>query len=389
MKDRVLLKGEKVSTGIGIGRLFFIDRDFAQIPHLSLADRPETVESEKKRFLDAVGMCSRELAKVIEELDVTSEIKSILEAHRMMITDQSFIENVVTVIEEKMINAEWAVLTVIQNMVNSLVSSNSNYYLKAKAADLNVIRDKIISGLISGSASESFAKSLPVEDFILAAANISVSELNYLSKNPGFKGMILEAPGGVSHLTVVIRALEVPAVLGIDNLVGELDYGDMIIVDGGNGEVVLRPSEKEIIEAGKKKKRLEKYLAKFMTDALEPSVSKDGRVLKVGGNIDQSGEVELVKKNGGEFIGLFRTELMFLDRTDLPSEEEHFRIYYETLHRALPLRTTIRIFDFGEDKAGKIAYKGSMGMRGIRLCRTRPDIFLPQIRALIRAAALG
>ena len=127
MKDRVLLKGEKVSTGIGIGRLFFIDRDFAQIPHLSLADRPGTVEAEKKRFLDAVGMCSRELAKVIEELDVTSEIKSILEAHRMMITDQSFVENVLTTIEEKMINPEWAVLTVIQNMVNSLVSSNSNY----------------------------------------------------------------------------------------------------------------------------------------------------------------------------------------------------------------------------------------------------------------------
>lgn len=389
MKDRVLLKGEKVSTGIGIGRLFFIDRDFAQIPHLSLADRPGTVEAEKKRFLDAVGMCSRELAKVIEELDVTSEIKSILEAHRMMITDQSFVDNVITTIEEKMINPEWAVLTVIQNMVNSLVSSNSNYYLKAKAADLNVIRDKIISSLISGSASEPFAKALPEEDFILAASNISVSELNYLSKRPGFKGMVLEAPGGVSHLTVVIRALEVPAVLGIDNLIGELDYGDMIIVDGGNGEVVLRPSEKEIVEAGKKKKRLEKYFAKFMTDTLEPSVSKDGRVLKVGGNIDQSGEVELVKKNGGEFIGLFRTELMFLDRIDLPSEEEHFRIYYETLHRALPLRTTIRIFDFGEDKAGKIAYKGSMGMRGIRLCRTRPDIFLPQIRALIRVAALG
>ena len=389
MKDRVLLKGEKVSTGIGVGRLFFIDRNFARIPHLSLADRPETVVSEKERFLEAVDMCSKELAKVIDELDVSSEIKSILEAHRMMITDQFFIENVIAVIQEKMINSEWAVLTVIQNMVNSLVSSNSSYYLKAKAADLNVIRDKIISSLISGSASETFAKSLPSEDFILAASNISVSELNYLSKNPGFKGMVLEAPGGVSHLTVVIRALEVPAVLGIDNLVGELDFGDMIIVDGGNGEVVLRPSEKEIIEAGKKKRRFEKYFAKFMTGVLEPSVSKDGRILKVGGNIDQSGEIELVKKNGGEFIGLFRTELMFLDRTDLPSEEDHFNIYYETLHRALPLRTTIRTFDFGEDKAGKIAYKGSMGMRGIRLCRTRPDIFLPQIRALIRAAVLG
>ncbi|HNW82708.1 MAG TPA: phosphoenolpyruvate--protein phosphotransferase [bacterium] len=389
MKERILLKGEKVSIGIGVGRLFFIDRDFAKIPHLSLQDKKEIIDAEVDRFLSAVDMCSRELEKVIDELDVESEIKSILEAHMMMITDETFIKSITDTIEKKKINSEWAVISVIQPMVNHLVASDSSYYLKAKAADLNVIRDKIISSLISGSVSATFTKNLPEEDFILGASNISVSELNYLSKNENFKGIVLEAPGGVSHLTVVIRALEIPAVLGIPDLVKELDFRDIIIVDGGNGEVVLRPSEKEITEAKKKRKRLEKYFAKFMSDASEPSVSKDGRVLKVGGNIDQTGEIEFVKKNGGEFIGLFRTELMFLDRSDIPSEEEHYQIYYQTLHRALPLRATIRIFDFGEDKNGRIASKGFMGMRGIRLCKTRPDVFIPQIRGLVRAAGLG
>lgn len=386
MKERVLLKGEKVSSGIGIGRLFFIDRKFVSIPHISLTGGKEEVDAEILRLKEALLSSEQELVKILELEDTASEIASILEAHRMMITDQILSDMAVKTINEKKINAEWAVLDVFQKLEEMLSENSSNYYTKAKIADLEIVRDKIIYHL-TGVSSQ--VKEIPDEDFIICSGTLTVSELNMFSKNPNVKGIVLESPGGVSHLTVVLRSLEIPAVMGVSSLLSQIDFGDIIIVNGVQGEVVLRPSRPEIKDAIRKRKRFEKYFARFLENVETPSISKDGRVLKVGGNIDQPGEVEFVKKYGGEFIGLFRTELMFPEQNVIPTEERHYEVYSHALHLADPLRVTIRIFDFGEDKEGAIIHKGFMGMRGIRLCRRRPDVFIPQVRGLIRAAELG
>ena len=389
MNQRKVLSGEKVTGGIGIGRLYYIDRDFVSIPHLSLDDKKDLLENEVKRFLDAVSFLENELSKFQQDQKIDAETRSILEAHRMMLTDPILSQYVQKEIREHRINAEWAVLNVFQRLADMLSGSGNNYYIKAKVADLDIVRDKLVSELLGEKEDTSFADALPEEDFVICSSTLTVSELNILSKNPFVKGIVLEAPGGVSHLTVVLRVLEIPSVMGIPSLISELDFGDIIIVDGVKGEVILRPERQEVKEYIRKKHKFEQYFARFLQDVEKPANSKDGFKMGVGGNIDQAGEVDLVKKYGGEFIGLFRTELMFLDRKDIPTEEEHAELYYQTLHQALPMRATIRILDFGEDKEGNIIHKGFMGMRGIRLCKERPDVFIPQIRGLIRAAELG
>lgn len=387
MKERILLKGEKVSSGIGIGRMFFIDRKFVSIPHISLAAGKEETAFEIKRLEEAVKSSEAELMKIISQDETAGETLSILEVHRMMLADPTVSGMVIKTISQKKINAEWAVIDVFRKLEEILSQNSSNYYTKAKIADLEAVRDKIISQLMGDVISQE--KDLPKEDFIVCSHNITVSELNMLSKNPYVKGIVLESPGGVSHLTVVLRSLEIPAVMSVPSLISQLDYGDIVIVNGVEGEVVLRPSRAEIRETIGKRKKFEKYFARFLEGVETPSVSKDGRILKIGGNIDQPGEVEFVKKYGGEFIGLFRTELMFPERHVIPTEERHYEVYSHVLHLAYPMRATIRTFDFGEDKEGAIIHKGFMGMRGIRLCKRRPDVFIPQLRGLIRAAELG
>ena len=385
MRERLELQGEKVCGGIGAGKLFFIDRKYSQIPHLNLAE--EEIPNEISRFITAVENAGKELENILSQKNIESETASILEAHKMMLTDPTLSEMVKNMIRESLINAEWAVLGVFDKLISVLNQNNTDYYVKAKIADWEVIRDKLISELTGGT--HSVLNRLPKNDFIVCAKNLTVDELHVLSKNRNVKGIVLESPGGVSHLTMVLRSLEIPAVMGVPNLIHLLDYGDMLVVNGFKGTVVLRPTYDEIRTAFRKAEEFKSYFARFLEDISTPSVSRDNRILKVGGNIDQSGEVDFVKRYGGEFIGLFRTELMFSKDNEIPSEDTHYDVYYQVLHQALPLRATIRIFDFGEDKSGAIVTKGFMGMRGIRLCKERPDVFIPQLRGLIRAAKLG
>ena len=389
MKRRRILKGENISSGIGIGKLLYVDKKFSSIPHYSLQEGEDFIKEEVARFKDAIEACSLELKRVQSQKKLQQEALSILEVHRMMITDPVLCEKVIGEIEKNSINAEWAVLNVFDYLVQFLSSSGTDYYIKAKIADMNVVRDKILSQLLGEDDVPTQIAAPPKENFILCAESLTVSDLNLIAQNPFLKGIVLEIPGGVSHLAVVLRTLEVPAVMGVPKLISELDYGDEIIVDGLNGEVILRPEKEEVEKAEEKDTLYKEYFSRFLEKVEEPSISKDGITLKVGGNIEHPYEVDTVKKYGGEFVGLFRTELLFLDREDIPSEDEHYEIYYETLHRLMPLRCTVRIFDFGGDKEGNIIRKGSMGMRGIRFCKTYPDLFLPQIRALIRAAELG
>ena len=386
MGGRVILHGERICGGIGIGRLFFIDRNFSKIPHLERTSGQLLLEIERLRR--ALDDAEADLKTIIAQNDLDHESASILEAQRMMIADPTVFDMICKMILDRKINAEWAVLNVVDQLISIFKSNGVDYYVKAKIADCEAIRDKII-GKLTGNGTGAVFDELPHEDFIVCAKNLTLDELFTFSKNPFVKGVALEAPGGVSHISIVLRTLNIPAVIGIPDLIKILDYGDSLIVNGFQGELILRPTKSEIAEARRTADNFKNYFSKLLADVDEPSVSSDGRVLSVGGNIEQVGEVDFVKKYGGEFIGLFRTELMFSKQYEIPDENTHYDVYYQVLHRTLPNRATIRIFDFGEDKSGAIVTKGSLGIRGIRLCKQRPDVFMPQIRGLIRAAKLG
>ncbi len=388
-RNMTRLSGEKIVEGIGLGKIFFIDKDFALIPHLTLRGGQKAREKERRRFMSAVKKCEKELVAIMEERELPKEALSILEAHRMMLVDPTLTGGIGDAIIEKGINAEWAVLSVFEEMAERLAGSGADYYLKAKAADLEVIKDKLLISLLGGAGHASYIKDLPEEDFILCAHSLTLSDLSSLAKNKHIRGIALEVPGGVSHLTIVLRSIGLPAVLGLDGLLTEVPGCEEIVVDGLSGEAVVCPTMTQKIAYIQKKKVYDEYFERFLTDVGDPAISQDGARMHIGANIEGEEEVELSKRYGAEFIGLFRTELMFLEKEEVPTEEDHYAIYYEMLHRAHPMEVTIRVFDFGGDKEGRIHATGAMGLRGIRFCFLYPDVFLPQVRGLIRAASMG
>ena len=210
----------------------------------------EEIPNEISRFQSAVTASERELETILSQKNIGTETASILEAHKMMLTDPTLSEMVGNMIKESRINAEWAVLGVFDRLISVLDQNTTDYYVKAKIADWEVIRDKLVSELTGGT--HSVLNRLPDEDFIVTAKNLTVDELHVLSKNRHVKGIVLESPGGVSHLTMVLRSLEIPAVMGVPDLIHLLDYGDMLIVNGFHGRVVLRPTADEINNALRK-----------------------------------------------------------------------------------------------------------------------------------------
>ncbi len=387
-KARKLIKGEKIVEGIGVGKVFFIDKEFSLIPHLMLRGGKMVREREKKRFLQSVKASEKEIISIMENRNLPKDAITILEAHRMMLVDPVLADTISGLIQKEGINAEWAVLRVFEDLTGRL-SSGGDYYTRAKIADLEVIKDKLLLSLLGESGRSSYIKTLPEEDFILCAHSLTIADLSSVAKNPYIRGIALESPGGVSHLTVVLRSIGLPAVLSANGLLDEAAGSSEIIVDGVRGEVILSPGPTERSIYIQRKEIFDEYFERFLDGVETPAVSQDGHEMSIGGNIEEADEVELVKRYGGEFIGLFRTELMFLEREDRPTEDDHYDIYYEVLHRVLPMEATIRVFDFGHDKQGMIASTGAMGMRGIRFCLSHPDIFIPQLRALIRASTLG
>ncbi len=387
--ERTFLSGEKIVAGIGIGKLFFIDNDSSLIPHLNLFGGFDAVKEEIARLENAVLITEKAILNIIEQKLMPQEALDILEVHRMMLTDPTLLDKIKKYIEVYQINAEWALIKVVDEVIAFFNRSGTDYYIQAKITDIEVIKGKLLNSLMGNEDFSSYLTKLPDGDFVVCAQTLTVTELASIAKNSNIKGVVLETPGGVSHITVVLRSLGIPAVMGVKALVEKVSSGGEVVVDGVRGEVIINPDENEKSIYYDRKRIYDDYFTRFLEDAHHPSVSKDGIKLSLGANIELPGEVEQVRKFGGENIGLFRTEMMFLESETIPNEETHYAIYYELLHRAAPMPVTIRVFDFGGDKEGKVITSGSMGLRGIRFCFENEAVFKPQLRALIRAASLG
>ncbi len=393
-KNRLVLQGEKVVEGIGIGVMYYVDRE-RTIPRTYLHNVRKREEEEFQRYLQATESAARHIQKAMEQDGISAETVSLLEAHRMMVTDSTIADQVLADIREHSINAEWAVLNVIEKISSILrgVDDRNDYYSRAKINDLQTVQEAIIDSLMDQNHDSLFAHIPEDKPVIICARSLTVGDLNELQQYKQVKGIALEIPGGVSHVTIVLRTLEIPAVLDLPNLVQELDYGDykdMIIVNGLKGEVILRPTAEELEQADKERKDYALYFSRFLEGIDEPAISKDGYEMKIGGNIELPEDIPHVFSYGGDHIGLFRTEILYLEKKTVPDEDEQYQLYYQVLHSSLPHSVTVRIFDFGGDKEGHILHSGGvMGMRGIRFLPNASHIFDPQIRALIRVAGLG
>ncbi|OPJ57560.1 phosphoenolpyruvate-protein phosphotransferase [Clostridium oryzae] len=380
-------KGIAASSGYAIGRVFLKVNEQIVIAKKTEIDK----EEEKRRLEEAIEKSRQQLLEIKER--TASEIgegeAEVFESHLMILDDPEFIGAAMQNIESEQLNAEIAVNTVM-DMYLDMFSDMEDEYMRERAADLRDVKDRLLRNL-TGSI---YASLDNLEDnTVVVAHDLTPSDTAQLDKNKVI-GFLTDIGGRTSHSAIMARTLEIPAVVGIEDITLSVKTGDIVIVDGVAGKVIINPDKETIKIYEKKKLELQKEKLELKKLANTKTVTKAGKEVIVAGNIGAPQDVHKVIENGGEGIGLFRTEFLYMDRGELPSEEEQYEAYKYVAEKMEGKPVVIRTLDIGGDK--KLSYlplqvemNPFLGYRAIRLCLDRQDIFKTQLRAILRASAHG
>lgn len=387
-----ILHGVPASAGIAIGQAVVIDtRKIERYPKLRISE--DRVEDELKRFDDSVVLSQKQIIEAIRALESHNVIKEhslILETHLLMLKDPALLERVKKLISEEYINAEWALKIALQEIEQDFESIGDEY-IKSRVADTTFVGERLLRNLIGKKTASGFQL---VENSIIVAHDLSPADTAMLNKNMVI-GFATDAGGLTSHTAIIAHSLEMPAVVGLESASSLVSPGDMIIIDGISGVVIVNPSESQIHEY---QNRARSYLSlelKLKEKAKEPAITKDGKYIKVKGNLEFKEEVKTVLDHGAEGIGLYRTEFLYLNRKEIPTEEDHFEAYKTVVETVSPFSTVIRTLDLGGDKfystLSRLINERNpvMGLRAIRLCLKEIEIFKTQLRGILRASHYG
>jgi phosphotransferase system enzyme I (PtsI) len=383
MPKEKILRGIAASKGIAHGRVFVYETRHLQvfqtpIPSVYLKD-------EIERFERAITQTKKELIEIKERInqEIGEDFGQFLDAQVMMLTDKEIVDAVKKRIVDEKKNAEWAYNQVIENYAHKLAESKDQYF-KERVADIWDVGNRVLRnllGLIHASVVDAPAGT------ILVAHDISPSEATLINPK-NVLGIATEIGGRTSHTAITARALEIPAVLGIEGLLTKVGHGDELLIDGDRGVVIVNPSSSrthEFAAAKKKDIEMEKALSPYCE--LKPE-TRDGRYVDISANIEFYAEANQAKKYGAAGIGLFRTEFLYLTRRGNPTEDEQFRVYQALARSMKPKPVIIRTFDLGGDKifAGYHEPNPFLGWRAIRVCLEETEFFKIQLRAILRAS---
>ncbi len=382
------MRGTGASSGIGIGKAVVVRDEKPEVVQVSISDK----DKEVKRFEDVLAKITEATMEMAASLanKVGGKEAEILNGHVLLLSDPMLSEEIKQKIQNESVNAEFAV-DGVYDMYAGMFASMDDELMQQRATDMKDLKVRILKGLL-GMADVDVAR-LP-EGSILVAEDLTPSMTAGLNPQT-VCGIVTELGGRTSHSAILSRALEIPAVVAISGLLDNIHDGDTVCFDGDKGEVVINPDAYTLAEYEKKKeayllekKELENYKGK-------PSVTKDGRKVEIVANIGKPEDAQRALEYDAEGVGLFRTEFLFMDRDNAPTEEEQFEAYKKvaTLMKDKPV--IIRTLDIGGDK--EIPYLGIeqdenpfLGYRAIRLCLDRKeDLYRPQLRALLRASAFG
>lgn len=382
-----MYKGIGASAGIGIGKVVVIKEQSLDYKKGTITD----AEAEKKRLSEAIEVFIDKTAKMVEAMKVTAgeQESEILEGHILMIQDPAIKEQIDAKIDDEKINAEAAVEEAC-DFFAQIFAMAEDELTQQRASDLGDIKTRLIKILLG--IEEVDISAVP-EGTVLVAEDLTPSMTAGI--NPAnVEGVLTEIGGKTSHSAIICRSMEIPAVLSVENIVSIVKDGDVVVLDGATGEAYVNP-EDSVLEDYKAKKAayLEEKaaLSKFIGQA---SQTADGHVVELVANIGGPDEAAKVVECDGEGVGLFRTEFLFMDRDSVPTEEEQFKAYKTVAETLEGKPVIIRTLDIGGDKA--LPYLGLeteenpfLGFRAVRFCLKRPDIYRPQLRALLRASAFG
>jgi len=378
------LTGIPASPGVAIGRVFPVDRRRARVPRYHV--QPEQVESEVAR-LDAAVKASVDQLRQIRQSLGEGEQSAILEAHGLMADDPTLLEGARLLIREELLNAEWAMRRMVRDISEKM---GSDGYLGERRADLDEVGDRIVHNLMG---EQPVSTVVPGDEAVIVAYDLQTADAAVLLSSGKVKGLVTDFGSKTSHTAILARALEIPCVMGAGQASEIARAGDLIALDGNTGEVLVSPDHDEVLRFETARAEAKFREASLLEERDLPAITLDGRRVFLHANIEFPEEVPSVLAHGGEGVGLYRTEFLYLNREGLPSEEEHYKAYASILTQMAPRPVTIRTLDLGGDKL-PIGHRShepnpALGLRAIRFTLKHPQLFRTQIRALLRSSVHG
>jgi phosphotransferase system enzyme I (PtsI) len=384
----IVLKGISASPGICIGKAYLVDREGVDVVD-RYAISEKNVKHEVKRFKSAVQNAKQDLRAIIENSPAELQKANILETHVVLLNDKLLYGRTIEAIEKERVNAEWALKTVV-NQIKAVFQEMPDPYLKERVSDIIHVSNLVMHNLMGAEAQSIGTIGKRV---ILVARDLSAADTSQINLER-IKGFITDLGGKTSHTGIIARSLEIPAVVGLEQATRMVANDDLVIVDGTTGAVIVHPSEQTLMEYAERQASYERYRAVITRDSHLEARTLDGHHIDVVANIELPEEVVAVLNYGGDGIGLYRTEFQYLNRTSFPSENELFENYKDVIEVMAPRPVTFRTLDINGDKAmaidtGFAEDNPALGLRAIRYCLKRPAVFKTQLRAILRAAALG
>ncbi len=382
-----IIKGIAASDGVAIAKAYLLvepDLSYSQ----ETTDQPE---QEIQKFNDALKNSKIELTKIRNnaEEQLGADKAAIFDAHLLVLDDPEMINPIEEKIKNDKASAPHALTEVSQNFI-TIFESMDNEYMKERAADIRDVSKRVLAHLLGVELPN---PSIIDESVVIVGHDLTPSDTAQLNKQY-IQGFVTNIGGRTSHSAIMSRSLEIPAVVGTKSITDSVEQGDMVIIDGLTGDVIIDPTEDELKAYQHKRESFfaDREALKQLRD--EPSKTKDGQHVELAANIGTPNDLPGVKDNGAEGIGLYRTEFLYMGRDTMPSEDEQFEAYKKVLQEMNGKRVVVRTLDIGGDK--ELPYLNLpkemnpfLGYRAIRLCLDQPEIFRPQLRALLRASTYG
>lgn len=382
------LKGIAASDGIAVAPAYLLVEPDLSFSKTSVSD----VDAEVARFKKVVEESTKELEKVRDKAkeSLGPEEAQVFDAHLLFLSDPEFTGAIETEIKDQKINAEAALDETAQKFITIFEGMTDNAYMQERAADVRDVSKRLMAHLLGKKLPDPAAID---HEVVVVAYDLTPSDTAQLNKKY-VKGFVTDVGGRTAHSAIMARSLEIPAVVGTETITKDVKDGDMLIADGLDGDAIINPTDAQIEEYTKKGEAFAKQKEEWKKLKNEPSVTANGKKFIIAANIGTPNDMKGVKENGAEAIGLYRTEFLYMDSKDFPSEEAQFDAYKKVIEDMDGKKTIIRTCDIGGDK--HLDYwdlpeemNPFLGVRAIRLSMQYKDIFRTQLRALLRASAYG
>src|SRR5881409_957441 len=389
-RQEIRFEGVGVSPGMACSKIHVVRDDLDDVVRYRIA--PSQVPDEIGRFETALIQTRMQILEMQQRIaeSIGAKDAAIFDAHLLVVEDRTLIDEVLRKLETELCNVEWVFQEVATRYAETL-NKIDDPYLRERALDIQDVTKRVIRNL-QGKAPKTF---LALTDpHILVAHNLTPSDTASMNR-ANVLGIATDLGSRTSHAAILARSLNIPAVVGLHDITAKLETGQHVLVDGSDGLLIVNPAPQTIAHYAEVESRRAKVTARLKELRTTRSNTRDGRHIVLSANIELPEDVEAVAANGAEGIGLYRTEFLYLNRSTLPTEDEQYETYRKVAERVRPDPLIIRTFDLGGDKLapGTVDISDELnpflGWRAIRFCLENIDIFKTQLRAILRASAVG